>query len=89
MSPNVGDMPLVNRCKVLLSSDIYRSGTFIALLYIKGHPIAFAQAFKAGCVDTRMMDKHIRSVFLFDKTVTLTVIKPLYYTTCHDYILLS
>jgi hypothetical protein len=89
MSPIVGDMPLVDRCKVLLSGDIYCSGALIALLYIKGHPIAFAQAFKAGCVDTRVMNKYVRSVFLLDKTVAFTVIKPFYYTTGHDNILLS
>ena len=41
--------------------------TFRTLLNVKGHAVTFAQAFKTGCIDGRMMDKHIRSTLLLDE----------------------
>lgn len=33
-------------------SDIYRSRTFLALLCVKGNPIAFIERLKTGCIDS-------------------------------------
>ena len=82
-------VPFVNRFRILLDGNIYRSRTFLSLLDIKSHPVAFAEAFETGCVDSRVVNKHVRAVFLFDKPVALAVVEPFHDTTGHNNILLS
>jgi hypothetical protein len=52
------------------------SRSFLTLLNIKGNTIAFLEAFKAGCIDGGMMNKHIFAVFLLNKAKTFGIIKP-------------
>src|SRR5210317_1956748 len=73
----------------LHQSDICSSKTFLSLLYVKGNSIAFIEGFKTVCIDCRMMNKHISSVFLLNESEPFMVIKPLNSSIGHDNILLS
>jgi len=70
-------------------SDICSGRAFLPLLYIKGNSIAFIEGFKTVCIDCRMMNKHIRSVFLLNESEPFMVAKPLNSSIGHDNILLS
>ena len=61
----------------------------MSLLYVKGNSVAFIEGFKTVCIDWRMMNKHIRSVFLLNESEPFMVIKPLNSSIGHDNILLS
>lgn len=50
--------------------DVNGGRTFGSIFDVICHPVAIPQAFKTACVYGRMMDKEIRSCFLFDKTET-------------------
>jgi hypothetical protein len=65
-------------------SDIYCSRAFFTLFYVKGNPIAFIKRLETGCIDSRMMNEYIRTVFLLDKTKTFSVIKPLHGSISHS-----
>jgi hypothetical protein len=69
--------------------DINGGGAFCALLNVEGHALALIQAFETASVDPRMVDEHIRPVFLSDEPVTFLVVKPFYSASCHNHILLS
>jgi len=70
-------------------SDICCGRTFLSLLYVKGNSVTFIERFKTVCIDCRMMNKHIRSVFLLNESEPFMVIKPLNSSIGHDNILLS
>jgi hypothetical protein len=63
---------------------IYGSGTFLALLYIKGNPVAFIQRLETGCINSAMMHEHIRTIFLLDKAIALAAVKPFYNSISHS-----
>ncbi len=69
--------------------NIYSRRTFRTLLDVKGDAVAFAQALKTACVDCRMMDENIRSIFLHDKSKPFLIAKPLYSSILHSDFLLS
>jgi hypothetical protein len=58
--------------------------TFLTLGDIECDPVALLERLETGGVDARVMDEHVRSVFLLDKTVALAVIKPFYHALCHS-----
>ena len=58
-------------------SDIYRWRTFLTLLYVKSNPVAFIEGLETGCIDTWMMNKYIRAIFLLNEAITFAAIKPL------------
>jgi hypothetical protein len=62
---------------------VYCGRTFGALLNVKRNPVALIKRFKPGRIDSRMMDKNIRTVFLLDKTIPLAAVKPFYYAISH------
>jgi hypothetical protein len=70
-------------------SDIHGSRTFLPLLYVKADAVAFTEGFKAGGVNRRMMNKHIRPVFPFNESEPFSVVKPFNGSIGHDNILLS
>jgi hypothetical protein len=65
------------------------SGAFLTLLYVKANPVALSQRLEAVPIDSRMMNKYIRTVFLFNKTVALAVMEPLHDSVSHSDNLLS
>jgi len=73
-----------------LSSGYIDSGrTFCPLLDVKSYAVTFIEGLKTGRIDSTMVHKYIRSVFLLDESKTFVVIKPLHSSVCHDIILLS
>ena len=64
--------------------DVRRRRSLWTVFDVKRNPIAFIQRLEPRCVDPRVMNEHIRSVFLLDKAIAFTVVKPLYGTFCHD-----
>jgi hypothetical protein len=75
---------LKNPLKIdLLDSYIDRCRSFLSVLYIKSDPVTLIKRFKACCVDAGMMHEYVRSLLLFDKSVSLCIIKPLYDPICH------
>jgi hypothetical protein len=87
--PTILGMPLLNQTKKLNYRDIYGSRTFFALLYVEGNLIAFIESFETAGINPGMMNKYIRAVLLFNETITLAGIKPLYNSIRHEDILLS
>ena len=61
----------------------------MSLFYIKGNLVAFIEGFKTSGIDSGMMNKHIRSVFLLNESESFSVIKPLNSSIRHNNILLS
>jgi len=61
----------------------------LTLLYVKGNSITFVKSLKSGRIDSGMMNKHIRSIFLFNETVAFTAVKPFYNASSHSDTLLS
>ena len=55
---------------------IHRGRTFFPIFYVKGYPVAFIQRLETGSIDSGMMDKYIRAIFLFDETIAFFVAKP-------------
>jgi hypothetical protein len=73
----------------LHNGQINSGGTFLTLLYVECHLIAFIEGFKTGRIYSRVMNEDIRSVFPLDEAETFAVIKPLYDSIGHDNLLLS
>jgi hypothetical protein len=70
--------------------DVDCRGAFLALLDLEAHAVAFIQRPETARIDGGMMNKHVRTVFLFDETKPLAVVKPLYYAFCHgDFLLVK
>jgi hypothetical protein len=61
-----------------------RMRAFWSFFDVKGNMVAFVKRPESRCLNAGMMDEHIRTVFLLDKTITLAVIKPLHNTICHS-----
>jgi hypothetical protein len=74
---------------MLACRDVDSGRSFWTLLNVESYPVAFAKAFETGCVDCRMMNKQIRSVFLLDEAEAFLVVKPFYDAIGHDNVLLS
>jgi hypothetical protein len=70
-------------------NDIRGREAFLPLLNVEGNPVAFAQGFESLGIDRRMMNEHIRTVFLLDESEPFLVVKPFYSSIGHDDILLS
>ena len=69
---------------VLLCYHINSTGTFCALLSIKTDFLSFTQRFETLGLDVVVMHKNIfAAIVRGNKTITLTVVKPLYCTCCH------
>ena len=77
-------MPLSGCREWLNDRYIYRGRSFCALLNVKGDVVSFIERFKTGCVDSRMMYKYIRSIFLFNETVAFFFVEPLYSSIRHS-----
>jgi hypothetical protein len=58
-------------------------GTFGSLFNFEGNLITFVERPESSRIDSGMMNENIRTIFLLDETITLTVIKPLYNAICH------
>jgi hypothetical protein len=67
---------------------IYCSRAFTPLLYVKCNSVAFIERLEAGCIDPRMVNEYITTVFLLNKAIASAVIKPFYDSTGHGGILL-
>jgi len=78
-----------NRSYFLSDGYIYCRRALLTIFDVKGDPISFIQRFKTACIDSGMMNKHIRSLFLFYKTIAFTAVKPFYDTISHRNVLLS
>ena len=63
--------------------DIYSPWTFLPLFYLEGNPVTFVEGFKSRRIDSRMVNKHIGALILFDETITFTLIKPFDNTIGH------
>ena len=64
--------------------DICRSRAFFSLLYVKSDPVAFFKGLETDCIDGRMMNEYIRSIFLLNEAVSLFSTEPLYSSICHS-----
>jgi hypothetical protein len=62
---------------------------FLTLFYIESNPVTLFEGFKSGGIDPRVMDEHIRSVFLFDKTKSFLITEPFHNPSSHRDNLLS
>jgi hypothetical protein len=67
---------------------MYCSRAFIPVLYVKGNSVAFIERLETGCIDSRMMNEYIRTVFLLNEAIAFSVIKPFYRSIGHGDILL-
>ena len=56
---------------------------FLALRDIKTHTVSFGQRFEPLTLNFGMMNEHIISTLLLDKTKTLCIIEPLHCTFSH------
>ena len=63
---------------------VYRMRTLGPLFYVKRNLIAFVESPESFCVDARVMHENIRALFLLNKTITLTIVKPFHNTSCHS-----
>ncbi len=57
--------------------------TLGSLLYFKSNLVTFVERPESCCIDSGVMDKYIRTIFLLDEAITFAVIKPFYNTICH------
>jgi hypothetical protein len=56
---------------------------------LKSDPVAFVERPETLSIDTGVMDKHIRPIFLFNKAVAFAAVEPLHYAVNHAGTLLS
>jgi len=70
-------------------TDVGRLRTFGTIGDIKSHTVSFRKGFEAVPLNRGKMDKYIRSIVLLNKTKPLAVVKPLYSTFCHFFLLVS
>ena len=63
--------------------------TLRPLLYVERNLVAFIQGLEPRCIDSCMMNKYIRTIFLLNEAVTFTVIEPFHNTLSHSDTLLS
>jgi hypothetical protein len=75
--------PFLIRIGSLNGRDVYRCRSLRSLLDVKGNPVTFLQSFEPRPIDAGVMDENIRTILLFDKTITLAFIEPFYYTIGH------
>jgi len=74
--------------EVLDDDHIGCGRSFRTFFDFERNPITFVERPESSGVDGCMMYENIRAVFLFDKTKSLTVVKPLHNTICHSNFLL-
>jgi hypothetical protein len=72
------------RFEKLSFSDVFGRGSAVALLYVKRYPLSFGKGFETIHSDGGVMDKNVRSVFLFYEPKSLFVTKPFYDPICHN-----
>jgi hypothetical protein len=65
-------------------SDVLGCRSAITLLYVECYPLSFGKGFETIHSDRRIMDKNVRSVFLFYEPKSLFVTKPFYNPICHN-----
>jgi len=70
-------------------ANVNRREAFFTLLYIEADTVSFIERFETRCVYSGMMNKYIGSVFLLNEAIAFLIIKPLYYSICHNDTLLS
>ena len=58
--------------------------TFWSLFDVKSNTVAFVKRPESACIDAGMVDEYILTIFLLDKAITFTIIKPLHNTICHS-----
>jgi hypothetical protein len=80
---------LSRKSRGLVESDIRSGRAFRAILYIKGNPVSFIERLETFCIDSGMMNKHIRSTLLLNESKSFAVIKPFNNSISHNNILLS
>jgi len=71
-----GGMPFIYHDTVLYDRDIYCSKAFLPILYVKRDLITFSKRLESGCIDPRMMNKHIRTILLLNEAKAFAVVKP-------------
>ena len=71
-------IPLFSLEMQLHYGDIDCRWTFLAFLDLKGHLVAFIKRFESGRINTWIMHKYIRAIFLLDEAITFAAIKPFY-----------
>jgi len=79
----------VTRCRKLNHRDVRSCRAFLTLLDVKRDLVAFAEGFKPAGVDRRVVNEHIRSIFLLDEAESLVIVKPFNSSISHVSILLS
>jgi hypothetical protein len=63
---------------------IYSVRAFGPLFNVKRNLIALVERPEPFCIDSGVMYENIRTFFLLDKTITLTIVEPFYNTSCHS-----
>ena len=81
-------MPFSSLAMQLDYGDVDCSRTFLALLDVKRYLVAFIERLESARINTRVMHKYIRTIFLLDETIAFTTIKPFYNTIRHNNTLL-
>ena len=75
--------------RLLNDLDIDGRRTFFTLFDGEGYAIALVQGLETVCNDAGKMNEYVRSVFLFDETITFFLVEPFYRSICHSDVLLS
>jgi hypothetical protein len=88
--PAKAGMPFqLYQAKTLDNRYVGGGRSFRPLDDLKGDPVTFVERPKSRCIDTAMMDKHVRPIFLLNESVAFAAVKPLYYAVYHAGTLLS
>lgn len=67
--------------------DVVRRRTFLTIHNVESDAVTFIECLKAGPIDTRKVDKYVRSVFLFNEPVTFFLVEPFDCAFCQDKLL--
>jgi len=63
--------------------DVYGLRTLLTLGNFKFYRLILVEGFEPVPLDRRVVDKDITTTFFLDKTITLGVVKPFHFSSCH------
>lgn len=87
--PDFGKTPFKADSVGLDHGDVHRRKPLWALLNVECDMVTLIEGLEPDSIDPGVMNKDIRTVFLFDETETLAAVKPLYNSVGHCDFLLS
>jgi len=81
-------MPSFGVALQLYYCDIDCSRSFLAVLDVESNLVAFIKRLESGRINTGIMHKYIRAIFLLDEAIAFAAIKPFYNSISHNNTLL-